>query len=260
MPSKETIRTCVLTGFCLILLVWNWHYLIAPLHRAMTLLLLCGVFSGVVFYELTMRDVPMEWVLAGIFGVVALAACFWFALYFFWTTLPNDQTPLVAARQSYAAGDCGASEKTLKIIVGGSSTTGSGNGPFTPFRVGVCSGPSVTRTLRGLMVNTFGYDSDGTVIYHIRNNQFERVMGDYLHLHRTDRSTLAIYDKSENESFYLRYVDPGTVRIRGLFLCSETSSVTVSEDTATIGDRQLPQLPCSTLKPGPPPDIAQQTL
>jgi hypothetical protein len=259
MPSKETIRTLVLAGFCLILLVWNWHYIIAPSHRAMTLLVLCLVLSGAVFYELTVRDVSMNWVLAAIFGVITLAASSWVALYFFGTPLANDNTPLVAARQSRAAGGCGASANTVQIILGGTSAAGTGNGPFTPFRVGVCPGPSVTRTPRGLMVNAFGYDDDGTVIYRIRNNQFERIMGDYLHLHRTDRSTLAIYDKSENEVLYLRYIDPGTVRIRGHFLCSETPPVTVSDDTVTIGDRPLSQLPCSMLKPGPSPDFAHRT-
>jgi hypothetical protein len=259
MPTKETIRTWVLTGFCLILLVWNWHYIIAPSHRAMTLLVLCLVFSGAVFYELTIRDVSMEGALAGIFGVVALAASSWVVLYFFGTPLANDHTPLVAARQSGAAGGCGASANSLQIIVGGTRAAGSGNGPFTPFRVGVCSSPSVTRTPRGLMVNAFGYDDDGTIIYRIRDNQFERVMGNYLHIHRTDRSTMAVYDKSENELLYLYYVDPGTVRIRGHFLCSETPSVTITDDAVTVGSRQISQPSCTTLKPGPAPDIAQRT-
>ena len=260
MPGKETIRTLVLTGFCLILLVWNWHYIIAPSHRAMALLVLCLVFSGVAFYELTIRDVSMEWVLAGIFGVVALTASSWIALYFFGTPLANDHTPLVAARQTGAAGGCGTSANVLQIIMGGTRATGSGNGPFTPLRVGVCPGPTVTRTPRGLMVNGFGYDDDGTVIYRIRDNQFERVIGDYLHIHRPDRSTLAIYDKSENEVLYLRYLYPGTVRMRGHFLCSETPSVTVADGAVTIGSRQLSQPPCTTLKPGPAPDIAHRTL
>jgi hypothetical protein len=259
MPSKETVRTLVLTGFCLILVAWNWPYVMAASHRTMTLLVLCAVLSGSVFYELTMRNAPMEWVLAGVLGVIALAASSWIALYLFVTSLPNSHTPLVAARQSHTAGGCGASAQTLQIIMGGTNVTGPGNGPFTPFRVGVCSGPFITRTPHGLMVNAFGYDDDGTMIYRIRNNQFERMMGDYLHIHRTDRSTLAIYDKSENEVLYLRYVDPGTVRVRGRFLCNETSPVTVSDDAITIGDRLLSQRPCSTLRPGSPPDIAHRT-
>lgn len=259
MPRKETVRTLVLTGFCLILLAWNWHYIIAPSHRAMTLLVLCLVFSGAVFYELTIRDVAMEWVLASVIGVVAAAASSWIALYFFGTAIANDHTPLAAARQTAAAGGCGGLANAFQVIVGGTRAVGYGNGPFTPFRVGVCSGPTLTRTSRGLMVNAFGYDDDGTIVYRIQANQFERVMGDYLHIHRTDRSTLAIYDKSENEILYLRYIDPDTVRIRGHFHCGETPSVTVTDGAVTIGSRQLSQPLCTTLKPGPAPDIAYRT-
>jgi hypothetical protein len=259
MPDKEWMRTLVLAGVCLILPVYNWHYIIAPSHRAMTLLILSALLSGAVFYELTMRDASMEWVLAGILGVMGIATVAWIALLWFSAPLANDHTPLVAARDSSGITNCAVPPQALQIILGGTRAIGRGNGPFTAFRTGICAGPSVTRTPGGLLVSAFGYDDDGTLVYRLRNNQFEPIQEDYLHLHRTDRSTLSLYDKRENEIFYLRYLNPGAVRVRGRFLCGETRTVVIRNDEVTIAGGRLSQPPCITLKPGSAPGIALQT-
>jgi hypothetical protein len=258
MFDKELLRTLVIAGICFGLPAYNWHYIMAPSHRAIALLTLSVVLSGAVFYELTVRDAPMEWVLAGISGVMAIAALAWIALYFLSKPLANDHTPLLAAQDSSVSTICSVPPGALQIIWGGTRALGIGNGPFTPFRLGVCVGPAAMRTPRGLLINAFGYDDDGTLIYRIRDNQFERMEGDYLHLHRTDRSTLSLYDKTESEVFYLRYLNANTMRIRGRFLCGETGLVTIGNDEITDRRGRLPQPPCVTLKPGAAPGIALQ--
>ena len=69
-------------------------------------------------------------------------------------------------------------------------------------------------------------------------------MGDYLHIHRPDKSTLGIYDRWENEILYVRYHDPSTVWVRGRFLCGDYPPVTIKEDSVTVGYTRLSQPSC----------------
>ena len=46
MFDKDLVRTLSIAGICLVLPVYNWHYIVAPSHRAITLLTLSVVLSG----------------------------------------------------------------------------------------------------------------------------------------------------------------------------------------------------------------------
>ena len=114
----------------------------------------------------------------------------------------------------------------------------SGNAiAFVPFRAGICPGPHLTRTPRGLMIDFAGYDSSGAIIFRIQNNQFSLLQGDYLHIHRPSRSSLGLYGKNESEIFFVRYLAPGAVRIRGRFLCGDIAPQIIADDS--------PMPPCS---------------
>ena len=107
----------------------------------------------------------------------------------------------------------------MRVLLGRDELLMSGKGPMTPFRIATCPGPSFRRSAAGLAVTGFGYDDDGTVIWRLRDNEFVLLEGEYLHAHRPDRTSLGLYDKLEREVFYIRYLTPDTVRIRGRFLC-----------------------------------------
>jgi hypothetical protein len=182
----------------------------------------------------------------------------WIGLWLLMVPLANDHDPLLPARNTSAASGCPVPHGRLQVVLCDAHVFGSGTGPITPFRVGVCSGPTVTRTARGLLVNAFGYDDDGTVIYRLRDNQFERIEGMYLHLHRTDRSTLAVYDKMEREILYLRYLSPDMAWIRGRFLCSQTGVVTIADNDVTVASGQLSLPSCIQLNAGVAPNFVPQ--
>ncbi len=93
-------------------------------------------------------------------------------------------------------------------------------------------------------MDDFGYDGDGSVIFKIRHNLFDLMLGDYLHVHRPDRSTLGIYDQWENEIFYVRYLGPGAVRLRGRFLCGDYPPVTVKNASVTVGYARFSRPAC----------------
>jgi hypothetical protein len=108
-----------------------------------------------------------------------------------------------------------------------------------------CSGPSLSLTPQGLVVDDFGYDGDGSVAFTVTHNVFQRLMGDYLHVHRPDKSTLGIYDRWEHEILYVRYLDRASVRIRGQFLCGDDNPlVTVTDSSVTVGYSRFSRPSC----------------
>jgi hypothetical protein len=235
MIGRAQIRTLVILGGCLALLVHNWPFIEAPLHRLMALTVLATVLSFAAFYELSMRDASTGWVLVAVLGVIGAAAVIWLLFTLFYRPLPNDHAPLVAAGEPFAA--CSTQVGALEVELGKGAVIGR-TSSIQPFQVGSCPGPTLRRTPHGLLVNTFGYDDDGTVIFQVRDNQFTVLLGDYLHLHRPDRSSLGIYDKWEREVFYLRYVNQNTIRIRGRFLCGDAPLVTIDDGEIRIGEHR----------------------
>ncbi len=232
----------VIAVFCVGLLVYDWHFILAPLHRPMTLLLLATVISFAAFYELTLRDAPGGALLTVILSVCSGVGALWLVLALFYTPLPNDNAPLLPGRGAVTS--CAAPRGALHILLGQDDVLARGKGPVTPFRVGTCPAPSVTRTATGLGITGFGYDDDGSMIYQLRDNRFTLLEGEYLHLHRPDHTSLGLYDKWEREIFFVRYLAADVVRIRGHFLCGGTAMVTITDSAAQIGSHRFSQPRC----------------
>jgi hypothetical protein len=244
MERKDLARGLMLAAICLGVLAYDWRFLAWPMHRTMALLVMTAVFSFAWFYELTMRDADMGRVLAGVLVIIGGAAVLWLALSLFTHPLPNDSAPLVPAGESLAAESCQVPPGALTVAVGADRIISRGRGAFSPFKAGGCPGPIFTATPQGLLMDDFGYDGDGSMIFRIRHNLFDLIQGDYLHVHRPDRSTLGIYDEWEHEIFYVRYLNPGAVRLRGRFLCGDYSPVTVGNDKVAVGYSRFSQPSC----------------
>ena len=250
MERRDLVRAAVLAAICLGVLVYNWGFLAWPMHRVMALLVMTAVFTFVWFYELTMHDAPMGRVLTGVLAIMGGAVLLWLGLTLFARPLPDDATPLIAAGETLDMQSCAVPPGALTVAVGADRITSRGRGAFVPFMVSGCAGPSLVVTPQGLVVNDFGYDGDGSVAFTLRHNLFQRLMGDWLHIHRPDRSSLGIYDHWENEILYIRYLGAGvaagaaTVRVRGRFLCGEYPPVVVKEASVTVGDSRYSRPDC----------------
>lgn len=244
MERKDLVRGSVLAAVCLAVLIYDWGFLAWPMHRTMALLVMAAVFSFAWFYERTMRDAPMGQVLAGVLAIMGGMAAVWLGLTLFVLPLPNDSAPLVPAGETLDAQGCASPPGALSVAVGADRIISRSKAAFTPFKVSGCSGPAFTVTPQGLVLDDFGYDGDGSVIFKIRHNVFELMLGDYLHVHRPDPSTLGIYDEWENEILYVRYLNPDAVRLRGRFLCGDTPRVTVKNDSVTVGYTRFSRPDC----------------
>ena len=244
MERKDLLRGFVLAAICAGVLTYDWGFLAWPMHRVMALMVMTAVFSFTWFYEMTMRDQPVGWVLTGVLAIIGGAVVLWAGLTLFARPLPNDATPLLAGAKAMDTQSCAVPPGTLTAVVGADRIISKGRGPFVPFEVAGCQGPSLTVTPKGLLVDDFGYDGDGSVAFRIRHNLFDRIEGDWLHLHRPDPSSLGVYDEWENEILYVRYLGPGEVRVRGRFLCGDHPRVTVRNSNVTVGEARYSQPTC----------------
>jgi hypothetical protein len=241
--DRALLRTLLLAAFCVWLVVAHRHLLLSPLHRAMALAVMSTIISFIAFYELTVRDAPSGAVLAVILSVLGGAALLWLGLVLFYTPLPNDHAPLRPDRD-HVSGLCVPAQSGMRVLVGWDQLLAKGDGQFTPFRVADCPAPSLRRTAQGLMVSGFGYDGDGSVIWQLSDNRFTRLEDDSLHLHRFDRGSLGIYDRWEREIFFVRFLAPDAVRMRGRFLCGAAPPVNISERVIEIGAQELSRPRC----------------
>jgi hypothetical protein len=150
--------------------------------------------------------------------------------------------PLMAGNSAKPASSCAGvkiSNSDLLMIVGRNGVIGRGSGPFMPFRVGSCPALAITRTARGLVVNGFGYDSDNNVVYRIRDNVFDQIVGGFLTQHRPDPSRLTIRDGRRVQTLDIRYLNKNAVKIEGTFRCGDSAPVTVADDGVYVGQTKV---------------------
>src|ERR1700744_1174542 len=143
MERKDLVRGLVLAAICLGVLVYNWGFLAWPMHRVMALMVMAAVFSFAWFYELTMRDAPMGWVLTGVLTIIGGAVVLWAGLTLFARPLPDDAPPLMAGGGPLATQACAVPPKAPTVGVGADRITSRGRGPFVPFTISGCAGPSL---------------------------------------------------------------------------------------------------------------------
>ena len=79
------------------------------------------------------------------------------------------------------------------------------------------------------MVRAFFYDWTDDIAMNVMDNMFEANMPVSARFFRPDPHTLVVLDRYDAEILYVRYLNPGAVRIRGRFLCAE-------QPQAVIGD------------------------
>src|SRR3954468_21853831 len=95
--DKGRLRIVALAIFCGALIVWNGPDLRYAEHRSMALLFLTCGLSLALFLELMAREVALEWVLAGIGGVMAAAGVGLGSFSFFFFSLSHGYAPFPAA-------------------------------------------------------------------------------------------------------------------------------------------------------------------
>jgi hypothetical protein len=239
----------IVCGILFVALVWHglWIY-----WRVLTLLIIASAFSGALFYELASRDAPRQWTVIGLAAIWSLTGLSWVILDLAYPLNPHWSGPLVAADDPMPQTQCGAPPPDgLLMLFGPDAVLARGNGPFTPVRIGTCPALTIKRTSNGLMINAFGYDSDGNVVYRIADNRFEILIRGFLKMERPDKSSLRIVDDIQRETLLVRYMNRNTVSVRGTFRCGDVPAVTISDTRGTFEKNRITRKSCHTLDSGP---------
>lgn len=251
-------------GLYVLLLLALFHKnLVVPETRGIAVVGFAAALSLAVGYELSMRGYG-DWALPAVLtlpAVVGGAFGFW---QYLTTPIPptgpllaaSEPTPTSVCREKPDAGD-------LLIFLGTSRVIGKGPGPFTPLLATDCPTVKLIRRGRGLMVEAFGIDNTNSFAYAVRENRLDLVTVTGLKTRRPDPSTFILADRFNHEVIYVRYLNPGAVRLRGRFLCGANPQVVVRDDATLVGGFRMRgvhigQRPtrgrvCARMGPGGPP-------
>ncbi|MES2293997.1 MAG: hypothetical protein V4527_11915 [Pseudomonadota bacterium] len=247
-------RIARLIAVCLIFLALVRHGF-APGTRALTLLATASVLSMAALYELSVRDKPETWSALSVLTIATFCLLTYFLLRYFDPAPIEGRGLLIAANEGTPANGCdgqsgGLSANHLLMIFGSDGVVGRGDGPFTPISAGSCPALTFQRRNGGLLVDSFGYDSDNNVIYRIRQNVFEQVLRGFLQERRPDASSLEIVDELGHETLSIRYMNKNTVKVSGTFRCGDTRPVIVGDSLARIGKTPIGGHSCRAIDAG----------
>jgi hypothetical protein len=104
----------------------------------------------------------------------------------------------------------------------------------TILTVGSCKAIVVARKDNKLLINADVFDSDGHLSATIQNNEFHLVQAQIAYPQRPDRSTLVVTGRDKEELFWIRYLNPRSVKIRGYFACKNVPPVHIAESEITF--------------------------
>jgi hypothetical protein len=188
-----------------------------------------------VAFELLVREAPEAWVLGSMLLVDATIG----GSYLLWRQIepPAPSGALIAANDPSPSPECEERPDTGDLVMafGTNRVLGKGPGPFTPFLVDDCVALKLSRQGDGLMIQAFGYSWSGDIAFHVMNNVYEADTALKMRALRPDRSTFLLLDRFDKEVLYVRYLNPGAVRIRGRFLCGMFPQAVVRNDAIFVG-------------------------
>jgi hypothetical protein len=136
----------------------------------------------------------------------------------------NEPTPPNACSGSPGA-------EPMKVLIGGNAFVKDGFGKLTALKVGTCEALSMERTPQGISVNADLYHQSGQFAARIRNNEITALNGETFTTRLTrDSNTLTVKDSRGVELLYVRYINPLTLRMRGIFGCPGHQPVPVNDN------------------------------
>ena len=99
----------------------------------------------------------------------------------------------------------------------------------TILTVGNCRAIAVTRKDGKLLIDADVFDSEGHLSATVKDNEFHLVQAQIAYPDRPDRSTLVVTGREKEELFWIRYLNPRSVKIRGYFACRNVPPVHIAE-------------------------------
>lgn len=261
-PPRRILYTVLRVAGCL-LLFWAFMAGGSPLRiQPQNILALATAASVLVAYELSIREVAMEWIAGIVLAILWLCGLGYAAWYF--TRPPQPTGPLLPANDPTPATRCRetAGPNDIVVIAAENRLVAKGPGPFRVLAVQDCPVLTLRRAGKGLMVDATFYDWTNDIAFRVADNVFEPFMPLQLAQFRPDPHTLVILDRFDQEVLYLRFLNPHALRIRGRFLCGEQPQAVIRDHAVLMGGVRIggvfmgqhnnPRRTCATTRAGGP--------
>lgn len=126
----------------------------------------------------------------------------------------------------------------------------SDEGKLTVLQIGNCKALVITSGREGLLIDADVSDPDGNIVASITSNEIHLVPAQFGYAERPDRSTLIVRGKSKEELFWLRFLSPDSVKVRGYFACEGQATVHVGEEAITTKAGTRGNNLCFDIAPG----------
>jgi hypothetical protein len=125
----------------------------------------------------------------------------------------------------------------MKLVLIGNSAVFVHAARNTPLlSVGPCNAVALYQTGAGILLNVDDTDEDGHLIFRIMNNQLQLNDGRAVYEERTpEHGSAAINSENGDELLRLTYLNPQTLRLRGVFACKGHAPVRIEDDKPVGG-------------------------
>ena len=135
----------------------------------------------------------------------------------------------------------------LKVFLGDSlaSTTAD---ELTVLKIKGIDVLSLRRTSNGVAILAKVFSEDGKVVAQIVDNRLYVNPGNFLRIDNPDSHSLAVYDLHQRQVLAIRYLNPQSVRVVGIFQLPERAPVVISENEFLVGTNRLLHVCLSEVK------------
>ena len=93
---------------------------------------------------------------------------------------------------------------------------------------------SIRKTSEGIGISAQVFSADGRIVAELEDNVFHVNPNNYFKIKRADKSTLIVYDQQNNHVINVRYLNPSTIKILGIFHSPNRAPVVIEEEKQTI--------------------------
>jgi hypothetical protein len=126
-------------------------------------------------------------------------------------------------------------QPTFSVLFGANAFQVPSTGQFAIFRRADRAILSAEMAPEGLAIDADIFGLSGSLVGRIVRNEFHVVTSDKTFAERRgDLSTLAVLDGSNNELLYVRYMNPLTIRVRGIFAAPGKKTVRITDESLQV--------------------------
>jgi hypothetical protein len=127
-------------------------------------------------------------------------------------------------------------DNAIAVLIGDNALVHLGAGKFRALAIGECDAISMEQTSAGVRVYADLYDANGKLVARIANGEIHTMTGENVRQERNgDLSVLIIKDRHGSELLNIRYLNPKTIQVRGIFGCPGHPPVIVRDQQPVPG-------------------------